>query len=85
MGFKMTNVASLEYTRADLENQLDPTILSEYSRAQERYGRFVAPVINGTCHGCFVRIPSAIEAADDRNMTLYRCENCGMYLYWVDK
>ena len=85
MGFKMTNVASLERTRADLERQLSPAILSEYSRARERYGRIVAPVINGTCYGCFVKIPSAIDAADDRNKTLYRCENCGMYLYWVDK
>jgi predicted nucleic acid-binding Zn-ribbon protein len=85
MGFKMTNVDSLEATRENLENQLSPSILQEYSRATQRVGRIVAPVIRGTCHGCFVRIPSAIDAADDRNLTLYRCENCGMYLYWVDK
>ena len=85
MGFKMTNVESLEGTREDLEGQLSPSILREYSRATQRYGRIVAPVIGGTCYGCFVRIPSAIDAADDRNKTLYRCENCGMYLYWVDK
>jgi predicted nucleic acid-binding Zn-ribbon protein len=85
MGFKMTNVESLENTRENLENQLSPAILREYSRVTKRHGRIVAPVIRGTCHACFVRIPSAIDAADDRNKTLYRCENCGMYLYWVDK
>jgi predicted nucleic acid-binding Zn-ribbon protein len=85
MGFRMTNLESLESTRSDLEDQLRPPILREYSRARERYGRIVAPVINSICYGCFVKIPSAIDAADDRNKTLYRCENCGMFLYWVDK
>jgi predicted nucleic acid-binding Zn-ribbon protein len=85
MGFKLTNLASLESTREELEGQLKPSILSEYRRARQRYGRIVAPVISSVCYGCFVRIPSAIDAADDRNTTLYRCENCGMYLYWVDK
>jgi predicted nucleic acid-binding Zn-ribbon protein len=85
MGFKLSDAKALEETKQGLEEQLSPTIMSEYSRAQRRYGRIVAPVISGICYGCFVRIPSAIDAADDRNKTLYRCENCGMFLYWVDK
>lgn len=87
MGFKMTNldVDALEETRTNLEGQLNPSILSEYTRARSRYGRIVAPVINSICYGCFVKIPFAIDAADDRNKKLYRCENCGMFLYWVDK
>jgi predicted nucleic acid-binding Zn-ribbon protein len=85
LGFKMTNLEALEETRAKLKDQLEPAIEREYSKATGRYGRIVAPVINGICYGCFVKIPSAIDSADDRNMTLYRCENCGMYLYWVDK
>ena len=85
MGFKLTNLASLETTREELETQLNPSILREYNRARQRYGRIVAPVIGSVCYGCFVKIPSAIETADDRNTTLYRCENCGMFLYWVDK
>ena len=85
IGFQMTNLESLEATRTDLESQLKPPIRSEYSRARQRYGRIVAPVINSICYGCFVKIPYAIAGADDRNKTLYRCENCGMFLYWVDK
>ena len=85
IGFEISNLKSLEATRQDLESQLNPPIRSEYARARQRYGRIVAPVINGICYGCFVKIPSAIDASDDRNRTLYRCENCGMFLYWVDK
>lgn len=85
MGFEISNLESLEATKKGLESQLKPPIRSEYSRARQRYGRIVAPVINSICYGCFVKIPSAIDGADDRNRTLYRCENCGMFLYWVDK
>lgn len=85
IGFKMSNLKSLEETQAGLEEQLDPAIRSQYGRMKQRYGRVVAPVINAVCHGCFVTIPSAIRGAEDRNKKLYRCENCGMFLYWVEE
>jgi predicted nucleic acid-binding Zn-ribbon protein len=85
MGLKIDKLETLEATREDLESQLSPSLLGEYRRATERCGRIVAPVIGSVCCQCFVRIPSAIDSADDRNTSLYRCENCGMFLYWVDK
>lgn len=85
MGLKMSNLESLEATKAELEQQLSPALLGEYRRATERHGRIVAPVIGSVCCQCFVRIPSAVDSAEDRNSSLYRCENCGMFLYWVDK
>lgn len=84
LGLRMDNLESLEATRVDLEGQLRLSILGEYNRVRQRYGRFVAPVINGICYGCFVKIPSAIDASEDRNEHLHRCENCGMFLYWVE-
>jgi predicted nucleic acid-binding Zn-ribbon protein len=84
LGLKMDNLASLETTRADLEAQLSLSVLSEYNRVRQRYGRIVAPVIGGICYGCFMKIPSAIDTAEDRNDNLHRCENCGMFLYWVE-
>jgi predicted nucleic acid-binding Zn-ribbon protein len=85
IGFKISNLESLEQTQAELEEQLEPAIRSDYRRMKQRYGRVVAPVINAVCHGCFVKIPSAIHGAEDRNKKLYRCENCGMFLYWVEE
>jgi len=84
IGFKMDNLASLESTKSDLESQLSLPILSEYNRLKQRYGRIVAPVITGVCYGCFVKIPSAIHTSESRDATLHRCENCGMFLYWVE-
>ena len=85
IGFKMSNLNSLEETLQDLEEKLDPAVRGQYGRMKQRYGRVVAPVINAVCHGCFVTIPSAIRGAEDRNKKLYRCENCGMFLYWVEE
>lgn len=85
IGFKISNLESLEETRQELEDQLAPAIRNQYDRMKQRYGRVVAPVINSVCHGCFVTIPSAIRGAEDRNKKLYRCENCGMFLYWVEE
>lgn len=85
IGFKMSNLKSLEDAQHELEEKLDPAIRSQYGRMKQRYGRVVAPVINAVCHGCFVTIPSAIRGAEDRNKKLYRCENCGMFLYWVEE
>jgi len=85
MGLKIDKLETLETTKSDLENQLSQSLLSQYRRAVQRHGRIVAPVIGSVCCQCFVRIPSAIDSAEDRNTSLYRCENCGMYLYWVDK
>jgi predicted nucleic acid-binding Zn-ribbon protein len=85
LGLKMDNLASLETTKSDLEGQLNVAILGDYGRMRQRYGRFVAPVIGGICYGCFMKIPSAIETAENRDDSLHRCENCGMFLYWVEK
>jgi predicted nucleic acid-binding Zn-ribbon protein len=84
IGLKMDNLSSLESTRTGLESQLSLSVLGEYNRVRQRYGRIVAPVIGGICYGCFMKIPSAIDTAEDRNNSLIRCENCGMFLYWVE-
>lgn len=83
IGLKMDNLEALEATRADLEGQLNLSVLSEYKRVRRRYGRIVAPVIGGICYGCFMKIHMAIASSEDRNESLLRCENCGMFLYWV--
>jgi predicted nucleic acid-binding Zn-ribbon protein len=41
-------------------------------------------VINGTCFGCFVSIPTAVASESDRNESLRYCDNCGRFLYLVD-
>ncbi|MBV9109134.1 MAG: nucleotide-binding protein, partial [Gemmatimonadetes bacterium] len=49
-----------------------------------RLPRVVVPVINGTCYGCFVAVPTAQASDAERNAEIRSCENCGRFLYHVD-
>lgn len=65
----------------EMEESLEPTIRNRYRRLSGSRGRFIVPVINGTCFGCFVSIPTAV--ASERNEELRFCDNCGRFLYLV--
>ena len=66
------------------EETLPPQVLSRYRRVSARLPRVVAPVINGTCYGCFVAVPTAQASDAERNAEIRSCQNCGRFLYHVD-
>jgi predicted nucleic acid-binding Zn-ribbon protein len=67
----------------EMEESLDAPIRRRYQRLSGSRGRFVVPVINGTCFGCFVSIPTAVASEAERNEGLRYCDNCGRFLYLV--
>lgn len=77
-------VAQLDEKIADMEAQLEPSVRNRYRRLAERQWRVVAPVIRGTCYGCFVSIPTAVASEAGRNEELRFCDSCGRFLYVVD-
>jgi predicted nucleic acid-binding Zn-ribbon protein len=68
---------------AAIEEALPPVVRGRYRRLLGSRGRFVVPVINGTCFGCFVSIPTAVASVAERNEGLRHCDNCGRFLYLV--
>jgi predicted nucleic acid-binding Zn-ribbon protein len=68
----------------EMEESLPPAVRSRYKRVSQRLPRVVAPVINGTCYGCFVAVPTASASHSERNAEIRSCENCGRFLYYVD-
>ena len=68
----------------EMEESLPPAVRSRYKRVSQRRPRVVAPVINGTCYGCFVAVPTAQASDADRNAEIRTCQNCGRFLYHVD-
>jgi|1186.fasta_scaffold1163636_2 predicted nucleic acid-binding Zn-ribbon protein len=68
----------------EMEETLPPAVLSRYRRVSARLPRVVAPVINGTCYGCFVAVPTAQASDSERNAEIRTCQNCGRFLYHVD-
>lgn len=69
---------------AEMEESLPPQVRSRYKRVSARLPRFLVPVIDGTCYGCFVAVPTAQASDAERNAEIRSCENCGRFLYHVD-
>ena len=67
----------------EMEESLEQSVRGRYRRLAGSRGRFVVPVINGTCFGCFVSIPTAVASEAERNEELRYCDNCGRFLYIV--
>src|SRR5690554_5107228 len=59
-------VGQLDQKVAEMEESLAPAVRSRYRRLSGR-GKFIVPVINGTCFGCFVSIPTAVASESGRN------------------
>jgi predicted nucleic acid-binding Zn-ribbon protein len=70
----------LESKIGELEQELSPQIRSKYERIKAARPRVVVPVLNGTCYGCFVSIPTAHDDIAANN-AVRTCENCGRFLY----
>lgn len=64
---------------AEMEDSLEPAVRNRFRKLAGSRGRFIVSVINGTCFGCFVSVPTAV--ASERNEELRYCENCGRFLY----
>ena len=75
---------ALDAKITEMEETLPPPVLSRYRRVAARIPRVVAPVIKGTCYGCFVAVPTAQASDADRNAEVRTCQNCGRFLYHVD-
>ena len=74
---------ALEAKAAELEGALDPKVRRRYELIAGRVDRVVVPVINGTCYGCFVSIPTARSGDAEANAHLQSCETCGRFIYVV--
>lgn len=77
-------LSQLDEKIEEMEGSLEPRVRHRYQRLLGSRGRFIVPVINGTCFGCFVSIPTAVASDADRNDQLHHCDNCGRFLYLID-
>jgi uncharacterized protein len=79
-----TAIAQLDEKIGEMESSLEPSVRGRYRRLSGSRGRFIVPVIKGTCFGCFVSIPTAVSSTAERNDELHHCDNCGRFLYLID-
>lgn len=74
-------VSALRSKADDLMEQLAPNIRGRFKQLVQRTDRAVVPVIDGTCFGCYVSIPTATAGEQQPNAALQTCETCGRFLY----
>lgn len=74
---------SLIEAREEIIQQIPKGILNKYEKFVAKYGRGIAPVINGVCMNCFSKLPTSMLSKVNKNKTIDRCPNCGIFIYYV--
>lgn len=84
IGFDTTGQENAKQIRDEVASKIDPPMLRTYERLHKRYRRAVVPVKDEICLGCFVKLPTSLSTRGKENAVVFRCENCGRILYWLD-
>ena len=84
LGFQTEGIENLNNIRNEVASKIDTPMLRTYERLIHRYRRAVVPVKDEICLGCFVKLPTSLSTKGKENVVVFRCENCGRILYWLD-
>jgi predicted nucleic acid-binding Zn-ribbon protein len=84
MGFTLGDpdavLADIDAAVESVRTGITPVLLRRFERIAAKYRRPVAPVRNGTCYGCFTRIPTGkIDPVAPDGVVA--CPNCGRLVY----
>jgi predicted nucleic acid-binding Zn-ribbon protein len=86
MGFRIDRQRELKFLGEAIEEligKLDHETRDTYKRVSRKYARPLSPVINGTCYGCFVALPTAQDTSRKEDDVVEVCSNCGRIVYWI--
>ncbi len=84
LGFEIDEkkIERLRKVREREIKKLPADIRDEYEMLSKRYGKGVAPLVEGTCLNCFSVLPTAMVSGEMKEAIL-RCPNCSIFLYRV--
>jgi len=83
-GFDVQGKERLQKAKDDLASKIQPRYLRTYQRLNTRYRRVIVPVQNGTCLGCFAKLPTSYGQEGRKDQSITTCEQCGRILFWID-
>jgi len=74
----------IEQRVKNLSALIDPTTLQQYHRLKKTKQRAIVALENGTCQGCFAKLPHAmIQTIQANKNGLHRCGHCNRFLYAI--
>jgi predicted nucleic acid-binding Zn-ribbon protein len=80
LGSREAVLAEVESGIEAVRAEIPPAVLRRFESVARKYRRPVAPLRNGTCYGCFTRLPTA--RGDDAG-PVRSCPNCGRLVYEI--
>jgi hypothetical protein len=84
MGFSMGSrdgaLGELDAAITSVRGGIAPALLKRFERVAAKYRRPVALVRNGTCYGCFTKVPTG-KNEDAGSDAVSSCPNCGRLVY----
>lgn len=82
-GMKVSGLEQLQQLRAEVASAIGPKLLELYERVHRRHGRALIPVRDGTCMGCFVKLPTGARSSARGADAVTTCSSCGRILYRI--
>jgi predicted nucleic acid-binding Zn-ribbon protein len=80
---EVSGLKQLQRMRAELASSINPKLLELYDRIHRRHGRALVPVRDGTCLGCFVKLPTGARSSSPGADAISTCQSCGRILYKI--
>jgi hypothetical protein len=78
-------VQSGEVSVEELRKKIPGQVLQHFDRLRARGKKGIAFVRHGVCGQCHMQVAVGLLASLHRQDNVYRCENCGSYLYVVEE
>ena len=75
-------IAQLEKAQGEVLEKLEPEILKRYRFLTDKGGDAVAPVQQGVCQVCYMKIPPQKFIELQRGEEIMACPSCHRFMYW---
>lgn len=83
LGFPLEKRERVAHARDEIRGQLSRRVLSRFDMVFHKYGKAVAPVVNGVAYCCFEKLPINLYASKSTNTDITNCPYCGKFLYFL--
>ena len=71
--------------RKEVVRAIPANAARDYDRLRSRHSNAIVPVVDNTCMGCFVQLPSAVSSRLGNGRDVVCCDHCGRILYIPDQ
>ena len=83
LGFIFGKREKVAKARAEIREQVDRRLLSRFDTIFNKYGKAVAPVLNGVAYCCYEKLPVNLCDTHVENLEITNCPYCGRFLYFL--